>query len=103
MNPNVNSAVGGLRGLTAISYPNGNNEALLLMWCPNGQSQVVIYRLEPDGNGGFNRIYEAKISQVVQNYLPGTNVSYLLGAYNEFYEFEDPTTKETYHIVGVEA
>lgn len=103
LNSNINSAVGGIRGLTTISNPNGNNEALLLMWCPNGQSQGVIYRLEPDGSGEFNRIYEAKISQVVQDYLQGTNVSYLLGAYNEFYEFEDPTTKETYHIIGIEA
>jgi len=103
LNSNINSAVGGIRGLTAISNPNGNNEALLLMWCPNGQSQGVIYRLEPDDTGGFNRIYEAKISQVVGGYLPGTNVSYLLGAYNEFYEFEDPTNNEKYHIIGIEA
>lgn len=103
LNSYINSAVGGIRGLTAISNPNGNNEALLLMWCPNGQSQGVIYRLEPDDTGGFNRMYEAKISQVVENYLPGTNVSYLLGAYNEFYEFEDPTNNEKYHIIGIEA
>jgi hypothetical protein len=103
LNPNVNSAVGGIRGLTTISNPGGNDEALLLMWCPNGQSQGVIYHLEPDDNEGFNRIYEAKISQVVEEYLPSTNVSYLLGAYNEFYEIEDPITKETYHIIGIEA
>ncbi len=103
LNPNVNSAVGGIRGLSTISNPNGNDEALLLMWCPNGQSKGIIYRLEPDGMGGFNRLYEAKISQVVENYLPGTSVNYLLGAYNEFYKFEDPISKETYHIVGIEA
>ncbi len=103
LNPNVNSAVGGIRGLSTISNPNGNDEALLLMWCPNGQSKGVIYRLEPDGGGGFNRIYEAKISQLVEDYLPGTNVSYLLGAYNEFYEFEDPNSNELYHIAGIEA
>jgi len=103
LNSNINSAVGGIRGLSAISNPNGNGEALLLMWCPNGQSKGTIYRLEPDGIGGFNRLYEAKISQVVENYLPGTSVSYLLGAYNEFYEFEDPINNEIYQIVGIEA
>jgi len=58
----INSAVGGIRGLTSINNPNGNDEAFLLMWCPNGQSKGIIYRLEPDGAGGFNRIYETKLS-----------------------------------------
>ena len=49
----INSAVGGIRGLTAIDNPSGPGDALLLMWCPNGQSKGVIYRLEPNGIGGF--------------------------------------------------
>jgi hypothetical protein len=72
------------------------------MWCPNGQSQGVIYRLEPD-SGGFNRIYETKISLLVENYLVGSSVSYLLGAYNEFYEYTDALTNDTYHIIGFES
>jgi hypothetical protein len=103
LNPIINSAVGGIRGLTTIPNPNNNDEALLLMWCPNGESQGIIYRLEPDGNGGFNRLYETKLSLLVQNYLPGANVNYLLGAYNEFYEFTDPLTSKTIHLVGFEA
>jgi len=43
---NVNCAIGGIRGLTTIANPNNNNDALLLMWCPDGQSQGTIYRLE---------------------------------------------------------
>jgi len=98
----INSAVGGIRGLTTISNPNGTNKALLLMWCPNGQSQAVIYRLEPD-SGVFNRIYETKISLLVENHLVGSSVGYLLGAYNEFYEYTDPLTNDTYHIIGFES
>ncbi|MFT6337423.1 MAG: hypothetical protein ACJATI_004186 [Halioglobus sp.] len=103
LSTNINSAVGGVRGLTTIKNPNGNDEALLLMWCPNGQSQGIIYRLEPDGAGGFNRIYETKLSILVEDYLLGINVNYLLGAYNEFYEFVDPITNDTVHLIGFEA
>jgi hypothetical protein len=103
LSTNINSAVGGIRGLTTIPNPNGNGEALLLMWCPNSQSKGVIYRLEPDDNGGFSRVYEAKIAQLMEDYLPGTTVDYTIGAYNEFYEFEDSITNETYHIIGVQA
>ena len=103
LSTNINSAVGGIRGLTTISNPNGNNEALLLMWCPDGQSKGTIYRLEPIGNLGFDRYYETKISLLVENYLVGSSVSYLLGAYNEFYEYSDPLTNETYHIIGFES
>lgn len=103
LSPNVNSAVGGIRGLTTIANPNNNNDALLLMWCPVGQSQGTIYRLEPNGTGGFNRFYETKISLLVESYLPSANVNYLLGAYNEFYEYVDPLASDTVHLVGFEA
>jgi|TARA_B110000238_G_scaffold159698_1_gene173266 hypothetical protein len=99
----INSAVGGIRGLTTIKNPNGSNEALLLMWCPNGQSSGIIYRLEPNGLGGFNRIYETTISVLVENYLPGSTAKYILGAYNEFYQYIDPLTSDTLHLVGFEA
>ena len=103
LSANINSAVGGIRGLTTISNPNSNDEALLLMWCPDGQSKGTIYRLEPNGNGGFDRYYEIKISLLVENYLAGSSVSYLLGAYNDFYEYTDPITNDTYHIIGFES
>ncbi len=99
----ISSAVGGIRGLTAIDIPNSNDQALLLMWCPNGQSQGVIYRLEPDSAGGFIRINEAQLSTLIADYLPGSKVSYVLGAYNEFYEYTDPVLNRTMHLVGFEA
>ncbi len=103
LSTNINSAVGGIRGLTTIANPNNSNEGLLLMWCPDGQSSGVIYRLEPDGKEGFSRFYESKFSSLVENYLPGSNVKYLLGGYNEFYEYVDPLTFDTVHLVGFEA
>ena len=98
----INSAVGGIRGITTIDNPSGTDEAFLLMWCPNGQSQGVIYRLEPDSLG-FNRIYETKLSLLIEDFLIGSNVNYVLGAYNEFYKYIDPLTNDTLHILGFEA
>jgi hypothetical protein len=103
LSTSINSAVGGVRGLTTINNPSENNEALLLMWCPDSQSQGIIYRLEPDEFGGFTRIYESKLSVLVENYLPGANANYVLGAYNEFYSYTDPLTSDTLHLVGFEA
>jgi len=99
----INSAVGGIRGLTTIDNPSGIDDAFLLMWCPDGQSQGIIYRLEPDGVGGFNRIYETKLSLLIGSFLPGASANYVLGAYNEFYEYVDPISNDTSHLVGFEA
>tara|TARA_B100000949_G_scaffold232898_1_gene248130 strand:- start:9 stop:1679 length:1671 start_codon:yes stop_codon:yes gene_type:complete len=100
---NINSAVGGIRGLSTISNPSGVNESMLLMWCPNGQSRGTIFRLDPSESQGFDRVYETKISLLVEDYLPGVTVTYLLGAYNEFYSFTDPASNEEYHIIGIES
>ena len=100
---NINSAVGGIRGLSTISNPSGVNESMLLMWCPNGQSRGTIFRLDPSESQGFDRVYETKISLLVEDYLPGVIVTYLLGAYNEFYSFTDPASNEEYHIIGIES
>jgi hypothetical protein len=99
----INSAVGGIRGLTTIDNSSGIDDALLLMWCPDGQSQGVIYRLKPDGVGGFIRIYETKLSVLIGSFLPGAIASYVLGAYNEFYKYTDPISSDTFHLVGFQA
>jgi len=103
LSANINSAVGGVRGLTTVANPNGTNESLLLMWCPNGQSKGIVYRLDPTVSSSFNRVYEVKIAALMENYLPGINVDYLLGAYNEFYLYENPISNESYHILGFES
>jgi len=99
----INSAVGGIRGLTVINNEDENNDSMLLMWCPDGQSKGTIYRLEPNLNGGFNRFYEIKLSLLVEEYLPSTSVNYLLGAYNKFLKVFNPLENEYIHIVGFES
>ena len=101
LSSNINSAVGGVRGLTTIN--NEDNDSMLLMWCPNSQSKGTIFRLDPNSNGGFDRIYETKLSLLVEDYLPSTSVNYLLGAYNEFLKVFNHSDNEYYHIVGFEA
>jgi hypothetical protein len=99
----INSAVGGIRGLTTIDNPSGIGDAFLLMWCPNGKSQGIVYRLEPNGSRGFNRIYETKLFLLVESFLAGSNANYVLGAYNEFYKYIDPISSETVYLIGFEA
>jgi len=101
LSSNINSAVGGIRGLTIIN--SGDNDSMLLMWCPNSQSKGTIFRLDPNLDGSFNRVYETKLSLLVEDYLPGTTVDYLLGAYNDFLKIFNPIDNEYYHIVGFES
>ena len=101
LNSDINSAVGGIRGLTVVN--NENNDSILLMWCPNSQSKGTIFRLDPNLTGTFDRIYETKLSILVEEYLPGTSVNYLLGAYNDFLNIFNPLDNEYYHIVGFES
>ncbi len=99
----INPAVGGIRGLSTIPNPSESDESMLLMWCPDGQSKGTIFRLDPVEPQEFDRVYETKISLLVEDYLIGETVDYLLGAYNEFYLFTDPTTNIDYNIIGIES
>ena len=99
----INPAVGGIRGLSTIPNPTGSDESMILMWCPDGQSKGTIFRLDPVNSQEFERVYETKVSLLVEDYLPGETVSYLLGAYNEFYFFTDPETSNDYNIIGIES
>ena len=99
----INPAVGGIRGLSTIPNPTGSDDSMILMWCPDGQSKGIIFRLDPVNTHEFERVYETKVSLLVEDYLPGETVSYLLGAYNEFYFFTDPETGNDYNIIGIES
>jgi len=101
LSSNINSAVGGIRGLSVIN--NNDTDSMILMWCPDGQSKGSIFRLDPNLNNGFDRVYETKVSLLVEDYLPGVTVNYLLGAYNEFYKVYDNVYNDYYHIVGFES
>jgi len=102
LNTNINSAVGGIRGLTSLESEESNN-SMILMWCPNSQSKGTIYRLESNEDGSFNRVFETKISLLVEEYLPGTSVNYVLGGYNDFLKIFEPSENEYVHIVGFES
>jgi len=101
LNSNINPAVGGIRGLTTINH--NDDDSLILMWCPDSQSKGTIFRLDPTSNNDFNRVYETKLSLLVEEYLPETSVNYLLGAYNEFYKIYDNVEDEYVHFIGFEA
>jgi hypothetical protein len=101
LDANINSAVGGVRGLSTIE--NLDSDSMLLMWCPNSQSKGTIFRLDPNLDETFNRVYETKIALHIQDYLPGVTVNYVLGAYNEFYKVFDSENNEYYHVIGFES
>jgi len=103
LNTNVVSAVGGIRGLTAIPNPNGVGDSLIFVWSPDGKSQGHIVRLDPDGSGTFVRHEEAIIGELINDYLPGSDPVYVLSAYNDFIPVTDPATGEVKHLVGFEA
>ena len=46
---------------------------------------------------------ETTVSTLVENHLANSTASYVLGAYNEFYEYFNPLTNQTEHLVGFEA
>jgi len=102
LNSTIKSAVGGIRGLTTIPNPNGSGDALMFMWSPNGKSQGVIYRLEPDEKGGYTRHHEIQLSDLMRDYINVRSINYLLGAYNEFLAVTNPITGKTEHFVGFE-
>ena len=98
----IKSAVGGVRGLTAVANPNGEGDALLFMWSPNGQSQGEIYRLEPRDEGGYTRHKEAVMADLMSKHLGASRMAYVLGAYNEMLAYSDSSTGLVRHLVGLE-
>ena len=98
----VDSGIGGIRGMTKIPNPNGAGDSILFAWCPNTSSQSCMYRLDPDGAGGYTRYKEMCLGDLSANYL-SIHVWYVLSAYNDMLPVVDPATSETLHIIGVES
>jgi poly(A) polymerase len=97
---NVNADVGGIRGLTTISNPNGAGESILFLWARNGRSSIgQIKRLDPDRSGGYTTHNEANLRDLMSAEL-GTKVGYVLGAHSDMYPVVHPETRETVHIIG---
>ena len=97
----VVSAVGGIRGLTAIPNPNGSGQSLLFLWCPGDAPCGTVVRLDPNGSGGYNRTTEIDLSNLVSKFL-GTTAGVALGAYNNFLPVTDPATGQTDYIIGLQ-
>lgn len=95
----VNTDVGGIRGLTAISNPDGAGESLLFLWAPHGRSTARVKRLDLDGSGGYTAHDEASMRDLMSAEL-GVEVGYTLGGHNNMYPVVHPVTGETLHLIG---
>lgn len=102
--PNVaNQPIGGIRGLSAIPNPEGNGDSLMFVMAEGKQSRGTIYRLDPDGEGGFSRNREADLASLMSEYLDGNPVYFILAAYNDIYPVVDPQSGETVHLIGFDS
>lgn len=99
---NINSDVGGIRGMTVIPNPNGEGESILFMWAPNTASAGCIRRLDPNGAGDYLLHDETCMRGLMKAEL-GVGVGYTLGAYNDLFPVVDPATGKTLNLVGFEA
>jgi len=95
----VNTDVGGIRGLTTIANPKGAGESILLLWAPNGRSIGQVKRLDPDGSGGYTAHDEANMCDLMSKEL-GVEVGYTLGAHSNMYPVVHPVTGKTVHLIG---
>lgn len=95
----VDTDVGGIRGLTTIKNPNGPGDSILFLWAPGGRSTSAVKRLDPDGKGGYTLHEEANMMDLMSRAL-GVDVTYTLGAHNMMYPFTDPETGQTVHVIG---
>jgi len=99
----VNQSVGGIRGLSAIPNPKGAGESLLFAFAEGNRTRGCIYRLDPDGKGGYARTQEICLDRLMSDYLNGNPVYFVLPAYNDIFPVVDPSTKETVHLIGFES
>lgn len=99
LSDDVDTDVGGIRGLTTIENPNGPGESILFLWAPGGRSTSQVKRLDPDGNGGYTIHDEKSMMGLMERHL-GREVTYTLGAHNMMYPIHDPESGELVHIIG---
>lgn len=95
----VDTDVGGIRGLTAINNPNGPRQSILFLWAPGGRSTSQVKRLDPDGRGGYSLHDEENMMELMEKHL-GQDVTYTLGAHNMMYPIHDPQSGELVHLIG---
>jgi hypothetical protein len=95
------SPVGGIRGLTAIANPAGPGQSLILVFAPGNRSRSCVLRFDPTASGGYARTDETCLDGVIQRYLNGNPVPYVLAGYNELLPVADPATNETKYVIGM--
>jgi hypothetical protein len=95
------SAIGGIRGLTAIPGPVAGRQSLLLMWNPGSRSRGCVIRLDPTPQGHWLRRPEVCLADLAARRL-GVPVGYMLGAYNGFIPLADRDSGTAY-FTGIEA
>ena len=99
----VQSAVGGVRGLTAIPNPKGKGESLLFVWSASSDTRGCIYRLDPDGTGGYSRTEEVCLQNLISEHFGGHPVYYVGAAFNDILPVVNPSTGELAHLIGINA
>lgn len=99
----ANQPIGGIRGLTAIRTPGADSDSLIFVMAEGNQSQGVIYRLDPTPDDRFKQIREVSLGSLMNRYLDGNPVYFILAAYNDFYPVTDPSTGELVHLIGFES
>jgi poly(A) polymerase len=96
------SAIGGIRGLTAVPAPRGSEQSLLFMWHPGKTSKGCIIRLDQEADGHYSRHAEECLARMVSQHV-GVPIPFILGAYSFFLPVTDPATGELLHIMGLES
>lgn len=94
------SAIGGIRGLTAVHGPVPGRQSLLLVWHSGRLSRGCVIRLDPTSEGRWTRHPEVCLADLVAARL-GLRVDFVMGAYNQFLAV--PSEGGTVHLAGVQA
>lgn len=95
------SAIGGLRGLTAIEGPVAGQQSLLVVWHNGRLARGCVFRLDPAPEGAWSKREEICLADLAARWL-GTPVSFVIGGYNEFLALPDPGSGVTY-LTGMQA
>jgi hypothetical protein len=94
------SAIGGIRGLTALEGPVPGRQSLLLVWHSGRLARGCVFRLDPTPAGPWTRQREICLADLVSARL-GLPVDFVIGAYNHFVAL--PSSAGLTHLAGVQA
>lgn len=95
------SAIGGIRGLSAIQGPIPGQQSLLLVWHDGRLARGCVKRLDPSDDGHWRQHDEVCLADLAAARL-GTRVSFVIGAYNEFLALND-RQGQIHHVTGMQA